>query len=96
MSAADAPAQPYSIGPIWRDSNVRSGPSLESPVQKLLLPGDDVSYDAVGWVTGDEVVEGENPKGVIISDIWFELAMGGWCSAVNFDQETVARVVAEH
>ncbi|MFF4604384.1 hypothetical protein ACFY12_16865 [Streptomyces sp. NPDC001339] len=86
-------AQPFAIGPIWRDSNVRSGPSLDSPVQQLLLPDGTTGYDAVAWTTGDEVVEGENPKGVIVSDIWFELTTGGWCSAVNFDQETVARVL---
>ncbi|KOG38837.1 hypothetical protein [Streptomyces decoyicus] len=86
-------AKTFSLGPIWRDSNVRSGPSLDSPVQRLLLPDGTTGYDAVGWTEGDEVVEGENPKGVIVSHFWFELAIGGWCSAVNFDQETVARVL---
>ncbi|MFE7608282.1 hypothetical protein [Streptomyces celluloflavus] len=86
-------AKTFSLGPIWRDSNVRSGPSLDSPVQRLFLPDGTTGHDAVGWARGDEVVEGGNPRGVIVSDIWFELATGGWCSAVNFDQETVARVL---
>ncbi|MBO8185856.1 hypothetical protein [Streptomyces spirodelae] len=77
------------IGPIWRDANVRSGPSLDSPVIRLLLPDEGTSYEAERWVTGDEVIEG-----TIVSDVWFRLTIGGWCSAVNFHQETVADVLA--
>ena len=64
---------PHTLGPIWRDANVRSGPSLDSHIQRHLLPGDGTSYQAVDWVKGDEVVEGENPNGEIVSDIWFQL-----------------------
>ncbi|MEU9313569.1 hypothetical protein [Streptomyces sp. NPDC048256] len=80
----------FTAGPIWRDANVRSGPSLDSPVLQLLLPKDGVSHGAVGWARGDEVVEG-----AIISDIWLLLAPGRWCSAVNFDQKTMAGIPAE-
>lgn len=89
-------AKTFPLGPIWRDSNVRFGPRLDSPIQQVLLPDGTTSYDAVGQTKGDEVIEGENPKGVIVSDIWFELAIGGWCSAVNFDQRTVARVLHQN
>jgi hypothetical protein len=80
----------FTAGPIWRDANVRSGPSLSSPILQLLLPDDSVSHEAVGWARGDEVVEG-----TIISDIWLLLSPGRWCSAVNFDQDTMAGVPAE-
>ncbi|MDT0346876.1 hypothetical protein [Streptomyces litchfieldiae] len=79
--------QTFPAGPIWRDANVRSGPSLEAPVIDLLLPDDGTSYDADGWTFGDRVVEG-----TIISDIWLRLSLGGWCSAVNFDQQTIAGI----
>jgi hypothetical protein len=85
------PSSPaFTAGPIWRDANVRSGPSLNSPVLQLLLPDDGVSHKAVGWARGDEVVEG-----TIISDIWLLLTPGRWCSAVNFDQDTMAGIPAE-
>ena len=82
----------FSIGPIWRDANVRTGPSLDSPVIRLLLPDDRVAHTATGWVLGDEVVEGEHVDGEITSSVWFALSPGGWCSAVNFDPATVAGV----
>ncbi|MCY0952990.1 hypothetical protein [Streptomyces sp. H27-S2] len=80
------------LGPVWRDSNVRSGPSLASPVIRLLLPDASVGYEGEGWSLGDEVVEGEHTDGVITSSVWFRLAIGGWTSAVNFEPETVASV----
>ncbi|MER0446913.1 hypothetical protein ABR738_20485 [Streptomyces sp. Edi4] len=86
---------PHTLGPIWRDANVRSGPSLDSHIQRHLLPGDGTSYQAVDWVKGDEVVEGENPNGEIVSDIWFQLTLGGWCSAVNFEPDTIAQVLGQ-
>ncbi|AKL71115.1 MULTISPECIES: hypothetical protein [Streptomyces] len=88
-------AGPSRLGPVWRDANVRSGPSLESPVIRLLLPDAAVGYEAEGWSFGDEVVEGEHHGGVITSSVWFRLAIGGWSSAVNFEPETVAAVLAE-
>ncbi|MFM9372935.1 FAD-dependent monooxygenase [Streptomyces sp. Da 82-17] len=87
-------ATPCSPGPVWRDANVRSGPSLTSPVIRLLLPDDGVSHAADGWAPGDEVVEGEHRDGEITSSLWFRLSTGGWCSAVNFEPDTVAAVVA--
>jgi len=86
---------PCSPGPVWRDANVRSGPSLTSPVIRLLLPDDGVSHDADGWAPGDEVIEGEHRDGEIISSLWFRLTTGGWCSAVNFEPDTVAAVVGD-
>ncbi|NGO67958.1 hypothetical protein [Streptomyces boncukensis] len=83
------PAGVAGLGPIWRDANVRSGPSLDSPVIRLLLPDDGETYEAERWVTGDEVIEG-----TIVSDVWFRLTLGGWCSAVNFHQDTIAGVLA--
>ncbi|WP_328973772.1 hypothetical protein [Streptomyces sp. NBC_00239] len=80
-------------GPIWRDSNVRTGPSLDSPIVQLLLPEDWVSYDADGWSEGDTVVEGEHPCGEITSSLWFRLAGGGWTSAVNFEPSAVEAIV---
>ncbi|MCB5165702.1 FAD-dependent monooxygenase [Streptomyces bambusae] len=80
-------------GPVWRDSNVRTGPSLDSPVVQLLLPEEWVSYDADGWSEGDEVVEGEHPCGEITSSLWFRLASGGWTSAVNFEPSAVDAIV---
>lgn len=80
----------FTAGPIWRDANVRSGPSLNSPILQLLLPDDGMSYEAAGWARGDEVVEG-----TIISDIWLLLTPGRWCSAVNFDQDTMAGIPAD-
>ncbi|WP_328328339.1 MULTISPECIES: hypothetical protein [unclassified Streptomyces] len=90
MSEQQQSAHVFTAGPIWRDANVRSGPSLDSPVLQLLLPDDKVSHEAVGWTYGDEVVEG-----TIISDIWLLLAPGRWCSAVNFDQDTMAGIPRE-
>lgn len=86
---------PSDLGPIWRDSNVRSGPSLASPVLELLLPDGTTRLRARGWTRGDEVVEGENPVGEITSSIWFELDSGRWCSAVNFDPELLRGVLGE-
>ncbi|WP_327296758.1 MULTISPECIES: hypothetical protein [unclassified Streptomyces] len=90
MSEQQQSAHVFTAGPIWRDANVRSGPSLDSPVLQLLLPDDKVSHEAVGWAHGDEVIEG-----TIISDIWLLLAPGRWCSAVNFDQDTMAGIPRE-
>ncbi|MFI5642408.1 hypothetical protein ACIA8H_34055 [Streptomyces goshikiensis] len=87
-------AAPSRLGPVWRDANIRSGPSLESPVVRLVLPDAAVGYEAEGWSFGDEVVEGEHRDGVITSSVWFRLAAGGWSSAVNFEPETVAAVLA--
>ncbi|MFE0643312.1 hypothetical protein ACFW2Y_17095 [Streptomyces sp. NPDC058877] len=86
---------PALLGPVWRDANVRSGPSLDSPVIRLLLPDAAVGYEAEGWSPGDEVVEDQHRDGVITSAIWFRLAIGGWSSAVNFEPETVAVVLAD-
>lgn len=80
------------LGPVWRDANVRTGPSLDSPVVQLLLPDAAVSHPARGWQLGDEVVEGEHRDGVIVSSVWFELD-GGWSSAVNFEPGTVAKIL---
>lgn len=84
---------PSRLGPVWRDANVRSGPSLDSPVIRLLLPDTSVGYEAEGWSAGDEVVEDQHRDGVITSAVWFRLAIGGWSSAVNFEPKTVARVL---
>ncbi|AYV33115.1 hypothetical protein EES41_40785 (plasmid) [Streptomyces sp. ADI95-16] len=86
--------EPGLLGPVWRDANVRSGPSLDSPVVRLLLPDTTVAYEAEGWSLGDEVVEGEHTDGVITSSVWFRLAIGGWSSAVNFEPPAVAEVLA--
>ncbi len=85
MATQAQAGQMFPVGPIWRDANVRSGPSLHSPILQLLLPDDGTSYEADAWVRGDEVVEGS-----IVSDIWLRLAPGHWCSGVNFNQDTVA------
>lgn len=82
-----------SLGPVWRDANVRSAPSLDSPVIGLLLPDADTGYEAEGWEYGDEVVEDQHEDGVIVSSVWFKLAIGGWSSAVNFQPVTVAEVL---
>ncbi len=76
------------VGPVWRDANVRLAPSLEGGIVELLLPDAAVDHNALRWVRGEEIVEG-----VIVSDVWFELAPGRWCSAVNFDQGVVAGLV---
>ncbi|WP_335936497.1 hypothetical protein [Streptomyces sp. PTD5-9] len=91
-SAGTGPARtgPLDIGAIWRDANVRSGPSLDSPVVELLLPDGVTRHRAEGWRLGDEVVEGENPVGEIVSEVWFCLGAGRWCSAVNFDPAHLA------
>jgi hypothetical protein len=88
MSAPET-TERFDIGPVWRDSNIRSGPSLESAIVYLVLPDHGGRYDADGWVHGDEVVEGS-----IVSDVWLRLAPGRWCSAVNFDQGIVAAIPA--
>lgn len=85
MTLDPNPAPPrWRVGPVWRDANVRLAPSLEGAIVELLLPDTAVDHHALGWVRGEEIVEG-----VIVSDVWFELAPGRWCSAVNFDQTTV-------
>ncbi|MFE4637727.1 hypothetical protein ACFRJ1_30725 [Streptomyces sp. NPDC056773] len=81
------------LGPVWRDSNIRSGPSLDSPVVELVLPDPAVEYAVEGWSLGDEVVEGEHPDGVITSSVWFRLSAGRWTSAVNFEPAAVATVI---
>ncbi|MEU1228956.1 hypothetical protein [Streptomyces sp. NPDC005828] len=85
---------PAPLGPVWRDANIRSGPSLDSPVIDLVLPDTSVSYAAEGWSPGDEVVEDQHRDGVITSSVWFRLAAGGWSSAVNFEPVTVAGLLA--
>jgi len=92
MTADSTTTRTFSLGPIWRDANVRTGPSLDSPIIQLLLPDDQVAYTAHAWVLGDEVIEGEHVDGEITSSVWFALSLGGWCSAVNFDQATIAGV----
>ncbi|MFB7469013.1 hypothetical protein ACFCZ1_36945 [Streptomyces sp. NPDC056224] len=99
MSAASASENAYHelpsrLGPVWRDANVRTGPSLDSPVVQLLLPDAAVDHRAEGWQLGDEVVEGEHRDGVIVSSVWFKLD-GGWSSAVNFEPETVSKVLED-
>jgi hypothetical protein len=84
---------PSELGPIWRDANFRSGPSLDSPVVELRLPDGVTGYRAEGWALGDEVVEGENPIGEITSSVWFRFADGLWSSAVNFDPLALAAVL---
>ncbi|MEV6080322.1 hypothetical protein AB0L80_35250 [Streptomyces sp. NPDC052069] len=82
--------KPLVPGTIWRDSNIRTGPSLDSPVIDLVLPDGVTQYTAEGWVLGDEVIEGGNSVGEIVSRVWFELGEGRWCSAVNFDPAVLA------
>ncbi|PRH79879.1 hypothetical protein C6N75_07260 [Streptomyces solincola] len=82
------------LGPVWRDSNIRSGPSLDSPVIRLDLPDAAAGYRAEGWSPGDEVVEDQHPGGVITSSVWFRLAGGGWSSAVNFEPRAVEALLA--
>ncbi|MEU3455873.1 SH3 domain-containing protein [Micromonospora sp. NPDC006766] len=89
MNSRSRTEQRFPVGPVWRDANVRSGPSLGSPILQLLLPDERVSHEADAWVRGDEVVEGS-----IVSDIWLRLAPGHWCSAVNFHQPTIAGIPA--
>ncbi|MGB8380802.1 MAG: FAD-dependent monooxygenase [Dermatophilaceae bacterium] len=79
------------VGPIWRDANVRSGPTLDSPILQVLWPHHGEHYSCEGYVHGDEVIEG-----AIVSDIWLQLAPGRWCSAVNFDQDTVLAATKEY
>ncbi len=93
-SSSEYHVMPARLGPVWRDANVRSGPSLDSPVVRLLMPDASVAYRAEGWSPGDEVVEDQHPDGVITSSVWFRLTIGGWSSAVNFEPETVAEVLA--
>lgn len=93
MPEAEHTSRTFFAGPIWRDSNVRSGPSLSSPVIKLLLPDGETNYEAEGWTIGDSVTETENKEeGVIVSEIWLKLSIGGWCSAVNFHPQTMAQI----
>lgn len=77
------------LGPVWRDANIRSGPSLDSPVLRVVLPDPAVAHECAGWSEGDEVVEDQHPDGVITSSVWFRLVGGGWSSAVNFEPATV-------
>ncbi|MEU2282421.1 hypothetical protein ABZ614_10870 [Streptomyces sp. NPDC013178] len=86
---------PSTPGPVWRDANVRTGPSLDSPVVELLLPDSGTSHTAEGWALGDEVVEGENPVGEIVSSVWFKFADSRWCSAVNFDPAHLRSVLGD-
>ncbi|WP_331739302.1 hypothetical protein OG440_40920 (plasmid) [Streptomyces sp. NBC_00637] len=95
MTATSYRPAPSTPGPVWRDANVRSGPSLDSPVVELVLPDAATSHTAEGWALGDEVVEGENPVGEIVSSVWFKLADGRWCSAVNFDPTRLAPVLGD-
>ncbi|MER6282157.1 MULTISPECIES: hypothetical protein [unclassified Streptomyces] len=82
------------LGPVWRDANIRSGPSLDSPVLRVVLPDPAVDHACEGWSGGDEVVEDQHPDGVITSSVWFRLADGGWSSAVNFEPVTVTGLLA--
>ncbi|MEV8504822.1 hypothetical protein AB0368_08330 [Actinoplanes sp. NPDC051475] len=75
----------FSAGPIWRDANVRVGPTLSSDIVEVLWPDGVTGHRADGWTVGDNVVEGE-----IVSDVWLRLGPGRWCSAVNFDQDVIA------
>ncbi|MGW4040383.1 hypothetical protein ACWEIM_29605 [Streptomyces sp. NPDC004778] len=95
MSDSSSPYQvlPARLGPVWRDANIRSGPSLDSPVTELLLPDAAVCHEAEGWSPGDEVVEGDHPGGVITSSVWFRLGSDAWTSAVNFEPVTVAALL---
>jgi hypothetical protein len=80
MSPTENLPSTFTAGPVWRDANVRSGPSLDSPILQVLLPEDGISHEADGWTIGDEVIEGS-----IVSDVWLRLRPDQWCSAVNFD-----------
>ncbi|KUN77852.1 hypothetical protein AQJ66_32020 [Streptomyces bungoensis] len=82
------------LGPVWRDANIRSGPSLDSPVLRVVPPDAAVGYTAEVWSAGDEVVEDQHPDGVITSSVWFRLSGGGWSSAVNFEPVTVTGLLA--
>ncbi|MFJ3906205.1 hypothetical protein [Streptomyces sp. NPDC090025] len=84
---------PAPLGPVWRDANIRSGPSLDSPVIDLVFPDASVDHGAEGWVLGDEVVEDLHRDGVITSSVWFRLSSGGWSSAVNFEPVLVAELL---
>ncbi|GAA2268363.1 hypothetical protein GCM10010415_37450 [Streptomyces atrovirens] len=95
MTATSYRPAPSTPGPVWRDANVRSGPSLDSPVVDLLLPDGVTAHTAEGWTLGDEVVEGENPVGEIVSSVWFKFADGRWCSAVNFDPAHLRSVLGD-
>lgn len=86
---------PSTLGPIWRDANVRTAPSLDSSVVELLLPDGTTSHTALGWALGEEIVEGENPAGEIVSCIWFKFSDGRWCSAVNFDPAHLRSVLGD-
>ncbi|MEU5090314.1 hypothetical protein [Streptomyces sp. NPDC021356] len=83
------------LGPVWRDANIRSGPSLDSRVLRVVLPDAAVGHTAEVWSTGDEVVEDQHPDGLITSSVWFRLSGGGWSSAVNFEPVTVAGLLAD-
>ncbi|MFK0216445.1 hypothetical protein [Streptomyces sp. NPDC090298] len=93
-STPDYHVLPVALGPVWRDANIRSGPSLDSPVIDLVFPDASTGYEAEGWSPGDEVVEDQHRDGVITSSVWFRLSTGGWSSAVNFEPPTVEGVLA--
>ncbi|MCE7079518.1 hypothetical protein [Streptomyces sp. ST2-7A] len=83
------------LGPVWRDSNIRTGPSLSHAIVEVLLPDPEVSHRVEGWTRGDEVVEGENPTGVITSDVWIRIGTDRWSSAVNFHPDRVAELLPD-
>lgn len=84
------------LGPVWRDSNIRTGPSLAHPVTDVVLPDPSRSYHGEVWTPGDLVVEGENPVGVITSDVWIRIGTDRWSSAVNFDPARLAGLLPGH
>ncbi|MFE7133113.1 hypothetical protein ACFVIM_19865 [Streptomyces sp. NPDC057638] len=90
-----SPAHPLTarLGPVWRDANIRSGPSLTSPVIRLDQPGHVPHYTADAFAHGDEVTEDQHPGGLITSAVWFRLTTGGWSSAVNFDPATITALL---
>ncbi|MEO3778482.1 hypothetical protein ABGB16_16855 [Micromonospora sp. B11E3] len=90
MTTSPAPRTDFTAGLIWRDANVRTGPSLTSEIVEVLLPDGVTRHRADGWTVGETVVEGS-----IVSDVWLRLGPGRWCSAVNFDQEIVAALPRE-
>ncbi|GAA3499999.1 hypothetical protein GCM10019016_071040 [Streptomyces prasinosporus] len=83
------------LGPVWRDANIRTGPSLSHPVIRVVLPDAAVVHESTGWSPGDEVVEDRHPGGVITSSVWFRLSGGGWSSAVNFEPATVTGLLED-
>ncbi|MFD7703718.1 hypothetical protein [Streptomyces caelestis] len=82
------------LGPVRRDAGIRSGPSLDSPVLRVVLPDPAVAHEAEGWSVGGEVVEDRHPDGVITSSVRFRLAGGGWSGAVDFEPVTATGLLA--